>query len=207
MKPALLVAWRPAPFRTEAWAHLRPIYETLGWPIYEADTGAEPFSRSGSRNLAAHDAGAWDVGILLDADCLCDLDNLRAAVRAISGSRSPDGPFGILLPHNSYVYLSPAQTERMIHAEWTPRSNALYLPRLAPGGALVVTRAAWNTLGGYDERFVGWGKEDSDLLTRAYAAGIHVERWAGKLFHLWHPSDNPQTRAEEAQHDDDPRGR
>jgi hypothetical protein len=42
---------------------------------------------------------------------------------------------------------------------------------------------------GYNEAFVGWGREDSELAVRLMNAGVRrldVRGWA-LCFHLWHP--------------------
>ncbi len=54
-------------------------------------------------------------------------------------------------------------------------------------GCLVLQRAAFDRIGGFDEGFVGWGYED-----RAFAAAMraHVgepSRSRANAFHLWHP--------------------
>ena len=56
------------------------------------------------------------------------------------------------------------------------------------------------TINGYDEAFVGWGREDSDLAQRLMNAGIRRLDVRGRAlcFHLWHP---PASRAEIAAND------
>ncbi|NDG63244.1 MAG: glycosyltransferase [Planctomycetes bacterium] len=49
-------------------------------------------------------------------------------------------------------------------------------------------------MGGFDESYVGWGYEDSDLAIRAIALGLHVRRARSLtcVFHLWH-NEKPRT--------------
>ena len=49
-------------------------------------------------------------------------------------------------------------------------------------------------LGGFDESYVGWGYEDSDLAIRAIGLGLHVRRARSStcVFHLWH-HEKPRT--------------
>ena len=44
-------------------------------------------------------------------------------------------------------------------------------------------------IGGFDESYVGWGREDSDFVTRMLKAGITVRsgRFATCVAHLFHP--------------------
>lgn len=51
---------------------------------------------------------------------------------------------------------------------------------------IAIPRKAWDLLGGFDERFRGWGFEDMAFQSAACAlAG--AERVEGDVFHLWHP--------------------
>ena len=45
------------------------------------------------------------------------------------------------------------------------------------------------TVGGFDERFAGWGSEDKELVTRLMNAGIYRKdgRYGTGVMHLWHP--------------------
>jgi predicted glycosyltransferase involved in capsule biosynthesis len=59
------------------------------------------------------------------------------------------------------------------------------------GGLMnVVSRKAFEKIGGMDERFVGWGEEDSSF-ARALdtLVGKHY-RMDETIFHLWHPPAN-----------------
>lgn len=45
---------------------------------------------------------------------------------------------------------------------------------------------------GFDERYSGWGLEDSDLVIRLLHAGVRHKsaRFAAPVFHLWHPEND-----------------
>ncbi len=51
---------------------------------------------------------------------------------------------------------------------------------------------------GFDERFNGWGYEDSDLVIRLIRSGIYHKslRFGAPVFHLWHPL-NDRSRHDE----------
>ncbi|WP_073212286.1 glycosyltransferase family 2 protein [Massilia sp. CF038] len=53
---------------------------------------------------------------------------------------------------------------------------------------LGVWRADLDAVDGFDESFLGWGHEDSDLVVRLYNAGIMRKdgAFATEVFHLWH---------------------
>jgi predicted glycosyltransferase involved in capsule biosynthesis len=48
---------------------------------------------------------------------------------------------------------------------------------------------------GFDERYSGWGLEDSDLVIRLLHAGVRHKsaRFAAPVFHLWH-RENDRSR-------------
>lgn len=54
--------------------------------------------------------------------------------------------------------------------------------------AFGIHHEVWDELGGFDERYVGYGAEDTDFGQRARAAGVPM-RWlaGGTVFHQWHP--------------------
>ena len=51
---------------------------------------------------------------------------------------------------------------------------------------------------GFDERYAGWGLEDSDLVIRLTHAGVRHKsaRFAAPVFHLWHPENDRTQLAE-----------
>lgn len=63
-------------------------------------------------------------------------------------------------------------------------------------GAKSCNLALWKedflTLNGFDERFTGWGYEDSDLVIRLIRAGIYRKsgKFAIPVIHLWHPEND-----------------
>lgn len=85
------------------------------------------------------------------------------------------------------------------------RANALCLPALSRfvGGPTDPDRrtrgchmAFWRddllAVNGYDERFEGWGREDSELAARLIHAGVRRRnfKFGAVAFHLWHPESN-----------------
>ncbi|HYC45247.1 MAG TPA: glycosyltransferase family 2 protein [Burkholderiales bacterium] len=58
---------------------------------------------------------------------------------------------------------------------------------------------------GFDERYSGWGLEDSDLVIRLLHAGVKHKsaRFAAPVFHLWHPENDRTQLAENRRRLDD----
>ncbi len=61
---------------------------------------------------------------------------------------------------------------------------------------MLAPRSAIDAVGGFDERYEGWGYEDSDLVIRLIRRGLHIRRGPADtaVLHLWHP-DNPRDNA------------
>ncbi len=58
---------------------------------------------------------------------------------------------------------------------------------------LAVWRADLDRVDGFDNSYVGWGLEDSDLLVRLLRAGVNRKdgRFSTGVLHLWHPLADP----------------
>lgn len=59
-------------------------------------------------------------------------------------------------------------------------------------GILLVSKAVFEEIGGYDEYYSDWGVEDNDIYIRLTAYGLK-EKWADyenyPVFHQWHPTN------------------
>lgn len=63
---------------------------------------------------------------------------------------------------------------------------------------LAVWRRDFERVNGFDERYVGWGYEDSDLAIRLINSGVLVRRAgaATTVLHLWHPENDRRFEGE-----------
>ena len=64
------------------------------------------------------------------------------------------------------------------------------------GGSFLISRNLFDEVGGFDERFLGWGGEDDAFSLRVNSASNKVALLKQSLaWHLWHPrlaaQDNP----------------
>ena len=161
-----------------------------GSPVILADSGHEPFNRSASRNLGVRTADPGELVVVCDADTLPDPLGLATAIR-----RAYDGrlhyPFAVV------NYLSEAGTLNVLRGNQpNPEQIERSIPS-AQGGIMVMRASAWLEAGGMDERFTGWGYEDSAWYAKvAKTVGPPIHH-AGVAWHLWHPASRYQGTPEE----------
>lgn len=176
------------PARDKLWAFCRPIWEQgfPEWPIFEGvhseDEG--PFNRSKGINRAAAAAGDWDVALIIDNDCVSDPRGIRSAVDVARSTGR------LVVAHDRRVMLNEAGTKRILSGysgDWT---QARFVERVwsdSVSCAVAVSRSTWDAAGGFDERFVGWGHEDSGFHLACETVSGNILRVEGNTFHLWHP--------------------
>jgi hypothetical protein len=173
--------------RRQLWDWTRPMLDEIGWDVF---TGAGPdgaFNRSAAINEAARAAGVWDLALIGDADTVQQVGPAhRAAERACAGG-------ALAVPWTHRVKLSAEGTDVLVRRGPGAVTDADrdQRDRTSPhggGATIVVTREAFDAVGGFDERFDGYGNED--LAFRAaietLVIGNGAEREAGLAWHLWH---------------------
>lgn len=177
------------PFRTDSgrraaiWHHLRQHYwssSPVSSVIIEGDA-AGPFNRSVALNLASSLAGPWELAIIADADTYVAAPQLLAAIERARTGR-------LVIAHTQWRNLSEVATlgilagDDLTEPEYDRTCEGLH----AVSGMLVVPRGLWDMVGGFDERFVGYGWEESAFARAAEVAGGKVERIDGPCWHLNH---------------------
>lgn len=183
--------------RTLAWEYTRFRLEELGLPIVTADSDG-PWNRSAAINKAAAEAEDWDVALIADADTIGEPDAIRKAMTQALKQESA------VIPWRLRHKLSRDGSDRMRryedklpyrhrlndrdHTDKTPSR----LPMAHRGGPIVVSRAAWDAVGGFDEEFVGWGHEDVAfrIACETLAPG-GLSDLNGTIWHLWHERTDP----------------
>lgn len=164
-----------------------------------------PNSGDGLPLAAARNAGAatalGDLLIFLDIDCIAAPNLVERYAEVLADH--PDA-----LACGPVRYLKPAWDRDSGDAEpWRtpPTLDAVSDPnpaRTPPRGQRVrigndhelfwslsfgCTRATWNTVGGFDEGFRGYGAEDTDFAFRARSLGVPLTWFqGGTAYHQWH---------------------
>jgi len=91
------------------------------------------------------------------------------------------------IPYTTYYNLTQACTESVLSGSRVGDVLEYDHRILSWAGCLVVDRDIYWSVGGSDERFVGWGWEDVALrlsLDNLYKRHLRCD---GDIFHLWHP--------------------
>lgn len=178
--------------------------------VWQPDQG---FRAGAARNRAAA-ATLADYLVFVDGDCIPSLDfvarhcALAEAGHFLSGNRvlCSEAFTRTVLAHR--VPIQRWSVARWMLA-WGRRDINRVLPliRLPDGrlrrrsprlwqGVKTCNLSVWRKdfihVNGFDERYAGWGLEDSDLVIRLLHAGIRHKsaRFAAPVFHLWHPEND-----------------
>jgi len=155
--------------------------------------GQGEFSRSRARNQAYFGATA-------DLVCFCDTDMLlpgHAWDACIEQAKSCD----CLSPHRQYWRANPEVAEKLTEGDrynWSIPIRSLDPTRVPgrfvfAGGMIFCTRQAVEMIGGWDEAFQGWGKEDNAFEKMARACHLRLgHNNVARPVHLYH---EPNTAA------------
>lgn len=197
----ILAPFRPAAAdRTRLWGFCRQWWaDQLGWPIIEGDHEGDPYNRSKARNAAAAAAGDWEVAVFVDADViLYDIAQVHAAVEVASTRQI------LTFAHNEWRSLPADATERVLAGGDPSGEPPVEANPNTFSSCYAVPRGLFDQLGGFDERFIGWGWEDLAFMWACGTFGNHFERVPGTVYHLWHDrpagsqEDGPTYAANEA---------
>lgn len=193
------------PDRDRLWAFAKSWWaENLRWDIAEGHHDVGPFNRSMAINKAAWVAGDWDVAVIIDADVICGPSEVRGAVRLATETG------GMVLGYHERVMLTERGTEAVMDGFVGNRRNPAYSGRVhmdSCSSCVVVTRELFDKVGGFDERFVGWGWEDVAFrIACETLSGVPMERISGTCWHLHHTVSHENNRREATLQSNEVRG-
>jgi hypothetical protein len=184
MKVGVGFPWRATPERDPVanfvwdwWRETLPDAE-----IFTADTGHQPFNLNAARNEVVRSAELFDVDVVIicDADViLSNVDSLHAAID-FSWARGT-----MAKPHSVQRYLTQDETERLMAGE----HDDLSTDRHGDGAIFVVQPKQWWAMHGADERFIGWGDDDRQIVMTAETF-IGLTWFTGNALTLWHADEH-----------------
>jgi hypothetical protein len=183
---ALCMPWNGStdPSRARAHAWVSSYWRRNGFDVIEG-TGS---SRSEMCNAAARLSDGAEVLIFVDADTFTPISQVWDAAQLAQSTNR--------LVHAFTTY---ARLDQMT----TKLSQTLPVDEIDPArllrgartttkhvsGASAISRTLWECIGGFDERFTTYGREDVAFQAAAETLGGAVERIDGPAFHFWHRSD------------------
>ena len=178
----VVIPWRPQPSRLAAFEATSGWYlENLpGAVVRTVDSGEVPFNLARCRNVGIAGLPQDEVVVIGDADTIPSLEPLQEAVAAAAAS-------GLVhLPYTRYQWLGAIGTAAFFDGAPLDAIEATLVVG-ACSGVYVTTPRTWASHGGQDERFRGWGFEDSAW----YAAhttllGAVPQRHEGNVYALHH---------------------
>lgn len=147
------------------------------WVRYRFTESRDDYNRSATFNAGAEIARG-ELLVMHDNDLMMPAGYARELVsRWRAGAEFMDVKrFGF--------YLDEASTQRVFAGD-APRSAGTVVQNMV-GGSIAAAKSAYESIGGFDEEFVGWGGEDNDFWDRAETTG-KVDRFGTlPLIHLFH---------------------
>lgn len=184
--------------------------------VWQEDTG---FRLAAARNRATAQARG-DYLIYLDGDCVARPHFVRAHRRlashgwCVAGGRvllDEELTRAVISGPDAIEDISMARVARLARRRQIDRVTSLLWLPLGPlrrlgerrwqrlrGCNFSAFRADIERVNGFDERFQGWGFEDSEFAVRLINAGVMLKngRFATTVYHLWHREHDRTAQAD-----------
>ncbi|MDF2613684.1 MAG: hypothetical protein K0S71_1470 [Clostridia bacterium] len=142
------------------------------------------FCKARALNMAARKA-TKNIFVIADGDILYDPAILESSVKHLT-------KYPWILPVNKAMNLTKESTEKLLkeNPKWPIPLEVSSIERRQVGAGLlnVVPRKHYETVGGFDERFIGWGGEDDAFSISMSILCGPPHRLGFTVHHLWHPS-------------------
>jgi hypothetical protein len=147
-----------------------------------------PFNKSWGLNIAASHASCHRL-------IFADSDMLIAATALDDTSKEMDNGVDAVNPYDVLVDLSQQESQQLLAqinsvkiSRTTAQVNRQIIGQDPPfcGGVFAITRALYDSSGGMDERFEGWGGEDDAMSKRVAFFANKTATLSGIAYHLWH---------------------
>jgi predicted glycosyltransferase involved in capsule biosynthesis len=190
-KISLLIPFRSNGERSAQFDWLQEKWNFLGSDfeiIVSEDDGLDPYSKTIAINNAYKKSTA-EILAMVDADVWLDPQILLDAAAFITSN-----PNSWIRPCTDVYRIKKTKTKEIISGDPSfsfPEITQKDCERVsvAVGGVFVFSKKQFETLGGMDPRFRGWGGEDNAWTIIMNKKFSYSQRWNKNLYHLWHPRE------------------
>lgn len=166
MNAIIVIPYSASPLREKPLEHVLDHLDTCPWPYVLARDDRKPFPLAETVNHTIANTKA-DILILHAADTITPVAQMEIAVELAAAQP------GLVFAYTHYVRLDRDGARAKVLDE--PPAHA----------CAAIRRECWDTVGGYDPGYVGWGMEDRDFNRRAARLWPN-RRVPGELVHFWH---------------------
>lgn len=144
------------------------------------EQGSMPFSRAMAFNVGARHASGSSL-IFHDNDLLIPTNYASETHRLVAQG------FDFVNLKRFIFYLSESATHRMLTQNKIEADLKIdsIMQNAEGGGSIGASRESYFKIGGFDERFIGWGGEDNEFWERAQTTNVWPFGFM-PLVHLWH---------------------
>ncbi|KGP72372.1 galactosyltransferase-related protein [Pontibacillus yanchengensis] len=138
-------------------------------------------------NQAAKKASG-DIFVIIDADILCSPTHIQQSIQLLKH-------YPWVIPYKKVLDINKQSTSSLLETKPTwplslsvktsPRFSSSILPA---GGINILSKKCFYKVGGFDERFIGWGGEDDAFACAMDTLCGKHKRLNNSIYHLWHPT-------------------
>jgi len=155
--------------------------------IIESHHDDGPFNVSMARNLGIESLEDWDLVVLADADSFVAPDVFHRAVRVAAQTRR------MVIPHSRWLNVELDEHELLFTEGYIQTREGRKRVTGTTSSVVVLPREVFDAVNGFDERFKGWGYEDTAFhiaVNALHQPAIHFE---GDVYHLAHERPKEDT--------------
>lgn len=150
-------------------------------------SNTNPFCKSSAVNKAA-ELATRDIFVIADIDIVCNLSQIAKSILALS-------KFPWIIPYSRINYLSLEETFKLHKMNPNIDINSIEFtnystPKSISGAINIVPRKYFEKVGGFDERFKGWGCEDDAFQMSLNSLYGPCGKINNTLWHMYHPPAN-----------------